>query len=248
MINFFALAQDKIYLTDNSVIQAKVIEINSTDVKYKKADNLSGPDYVLPKTQVAMIIYENGTHEVLNTVKSDENMEVDLAYPPFYQTKKNLICVNYFDLIFKNVTLSYTRYLLDYHLSIGLSASAGFTNNENQYSYSGNSFLYFDKDYGHGILSVNYFPGGMNKVSYNTGLSLMMGYGGDYYYGGYPYNEPLTLVNKTYYGFYVNNSVHFNITKHFNVRSSLALGLVDRDMNGEFETHAMFEISAGIRF
>lgn len=239
-----AMAQDKIYLIDNSVIEAKISEISLTDVKYKKWNNLTGPDYVMPKTEIALIVYANGTHEVINRANEEVKTDETIDILPYYSGGKNYIGINYFDLIFKNITFNYTRYLLNYKLSVGLSGSFGFTYSDSPYEYS-SSFLGFDRDYFHSQAAINYFPVGMNKVSYFTGLSLMAGIGAEY---NYDYWGPYVLTNKTYYGFYVNNGVQFNITKSFNLRTSLSLGLVDRDMNGDFYTHGLFELAAGLRF
>lgn len=245
LITNLGKSQDKIYLLDNSVINAKVIEIGVNEIKYKKYENLTGPDYVILKSTVALIIYENGTHEVItnavNTIATNESENSVIDILPYYKIGKNLIGINYFDLIFKNISINYTRFFNNYKFSLGASASAGFDKN------GGNSFLYFDKDYFHGILSANYFPTGMNKISYYTGLSIMAGSGADYRYYGYPIYVA-EYDTKFYYGFYVNNGVQFNLTKHFDLKSSLSLGLIDRDMNGQFEVHAMFEFTAGIRF
>lgn len=243
----FGKTQDKIYLSDNSVIESKISEMGINEIKYKKFDNPDGPVYVIEKSKVVMVIFENGTHEVINTASSitskDEPTVIDIL--PFYQIGKNLIGINYFDLPFKNLTLNYTRYLLKYKLSIGLSGSIGPGN-------SSSSFLNLYKDYFHSVLSINYLPLGMKRVSYFTGMSLMVGRGSDYTYYNMPYYDPyyypIEERKLTYYGFYINNGVQFNLTKHFNLRTSLALGLVDRNMNGQFEVHAMFEFTAGIRF
>lgn len=245
LISLSAISQDKIYLTDNSVVMAKISEITVSEVKYKKFDNPTGPDYVLPKSMIAVIIYENGTHEVMNAVKNEELGGVEMIdILPYYKTGKNLVSLNYFDLIYKNISFTYNRFLCDYRFSIGMNASFGLTYNNAQYQY-GSSFLNFDRDYFHGSLTANYFPSGMKKVSYFTGLSLMVGQGGEFVYD---YYGPYILQDKSYYGFYVNNGIQFNLSKHFNMRTALALGMVDRDMNGDFQTHAMFELSAGIRF
>lgn len=243
-IAFNAFSQDKIYLTDNSVINAKVLEIGLTEIKYKKFENLTGPDYVMPKSKITMIIFENGTHEVINATAAHTQEEITIDILPFYKVGKNLIGINYFDLVFKNVTLNYTRFLCNYRFSLNASASIGFTKTDNYYT-GGTSYMNFDKDYFHSTFSFNYFPIGMNKVSYFTGLTLMTGKGGEYIY---EYYGPTSLQIKNYYGFYVANGVQFNLSKHFNMRTSLNLGLVDRNMNGDFQSHAMFELSAGIRF
>ncbi len=64
VLSMSATAQDTITKNDGSVIQAKVLEITSTEVKYKRYNNLEGPLYVLNKTEVSAIKYENGEKDV----------------------------------------------------------------------------------------------------------------------------------------------------------------------------------------
>lgn len=56
-------AQDLITRQTGEIIQAKVVEVNATDVKYKKFDNLEGPDYSVRKSEVKHVEYQNGTLE-----------------------------------------------------------------------------------------------------------------------------------------------------------------------------------------
>jgi len=65
------LAQDKIHKTDNTVIEAKVTEINEQEVKYKKFTNQSGPLYTIYKNDILWIVYENGDKETFNTQSLD---------------------------------------------------------------------------------------------------------------------------------------------------------------------------------
>ena len=55
-----ASAQDVIVKKDGSTIISKVLEITSTEVKYKKFSNLEGPTYTLLKSEIQGINYENG--------------------------------------------------------------------------------------------------------------------------------------------------------------------------------------------
>lgn len=55
------MAQDKIYLKDKTMISAKVINVGTSTVVYKRFDNQSGPDYTVDKADVDRIVYENGT-------------------------------------------------------------------------------------------------------------------------------------------------------------------------------------------
>jgi hypothetical protein len=54
---------DVIYFRNNKVVSAKVVEINSTDIKYKRCDNLDGPLIVVEKNSVKSILYKNGDTE-----------------------------------------------------------------------------------------------------------------------------------------------------------------------------------------
>ncbi|MFH0865215.1 MAG: hypothetical protein V1904_03415 [Bacteroidota bacterium] len=65
-ISFFIKAQDKIHMTDSTVIEAKVKEINDTEIKYTKFTNQTGPVYTVSKSKVSMVIYENGEKDIFN--------------------------------------------------------------------------------------------------------------------------------------------------------------------------------------
>lgn len=59
--------QDNITLNNGDEIVAKVIEITSDAVKYKKWDNQEGPVYVINKSDVFMVKYQNGTKDVFKS-------------------------------------------------------------------------------------------------------------------------------------------------------------------------------------
>lgn len=61
-----AFAQDKIITRNSSVIEAKVIEIGSDVIKYKRFSNQNGPLYSIPKKDVYTIWYENGEEEKID--------------------------------------------------------------------------------------------------------------------------------------------------------------------------------------
>ena len=63
MCSLVANAQDVIVKNDGSTITSKVLEITSTEIKYKKYSNLKGPTYTINKTDVNYINYENGEKE-----------------------------------------------------------------------------------------------------------------------------------------------------------------------------------------
>lgn len=63
-------AQDVIVKKDGSTIICKVVEIGTSEVKYKKYSNLEGPLYTLIASDIQIINYENGDQE---SFKQDVN-------------------------------------------------------------------------------------------------------------------------------------------------------------------------------
>lgn len=59
-----ALAQDKIITKKAETIEATIIEVNISDIKYRKFSNPDGPLYTILKADIASIIYANGSVEV----------------------------------------------------------------------------------------------------------------------------------------------------------------------------------------
>lgn len=71
-------AQDTIYKTDSQSIQAKILEISPSEVRYKRFSNQQGPTYVLPVGQIAYIVYQNGERDDFNAVQT-QNAAPDKA-------------------------------------------------------------------------------------------------------------------------------------------------------------------------
>lgn len=59
----YAYAQDTIYKRNNETVIAKVLEINQTEVKYKKYNYPDGPLYIDNKSDIKMIRYAGGPTE-----------------------------------------------------------------------------------------------------------------------------------------------------------------------------------------
>lgn len=56
-------AQDKIYRKNGQVLKVKVLEVSSTEIKYKIFNDENGPVYILEKDRIKLIEYENGRTE-----------------------------------------------------------------------------------------------------------------------------------------------------------------------------------------
>ena len=74
------MAQDVITTKSGQEIQAKILEITSNEIKYKRFDYQDGPTYILNKSEVLMITYPNGESEAFSNthvvVSSTPNTDV----------------------------------------------------------------------------------------------------------------------------------------------------------------------------
>jgi len=69
-----AMAQDVIVMKDQSTVMSKVLEITSTEIKYKKWNNQDGPTYSVLRSDVVSINYENGEVEKFSeTIDNQQN-------------------------------------------------------------------------------------------------------------------------------------------------------------------------------
>lgn len=68
----FANAQDNIVFKDGTEVKAKVQEITTTEVVYKRQDNPDGPVYKVERSKVFIIQFQNGTSEVVTPLNFNQ--------------------------------------------------------------------------------------------------------------------------------------------------------------------------------
>lgn len=66
-------AAEIITLTDGSTIDANVLEVTETVIKYRKSSNPSGPIYSIAVNKVGQIKYENGLVDRFNAIRPTDN-------------------------------------------------------------------------------------------------------------------------------------------------------------------------------
>lgn len=74
MISTFCYSQDILTKKNGEDIQAKVLEVLTSEVKYKKFDNQNGPTFTILKSDLLMIRYENGTKDIFSDAKKTEEI------------------------------------------------------------------------------------------------------------------------------------------------------------------------------
>jgi hypothetical protein len=94
-------AQDKIYRKNGEVLKVKILEVSSTEIKYKIFGDTDGPIYVLEKDRIKKIEYENGRVE---------KPPVNLKDPEQYSDQlKKAIKINFLAPLFGYTQISYER-------------------------------------------------------------------------------------------------------------------------------------------
>lgn len=71
-------AQDVVTLKTGEDLNVKVLEVGSTEVKYKKSDNPDGPSYTVAKADVFMIKYQNGSKDVFNAEEKKQEITANV--------------------------------------------------------------------------------------------------------------------------------------------------------------------------
>ncbi len=62
-LSLISRSQDKIYRHNGKVVEAKIIEVGSSEIKYREFANPEGPIYVLETDRIRKVVYENGKEE-----------------------------------------------------------------------------------------------------------------------------------------------------------------------------------------
>ncbi len=62
-----SLAQDRLFFLNGDETDVKITEVTSSEVKYKRMDNLDGPTFSTLKSQLFMVKFANGDKEMMAT-------------------------------------------------------------------------------------------------------------------------------------------------------------------------------------
>src|SRR5688572_5503757 len=108
-------AQDKIYRQNGKVIEAKILEVGASEIKYKDFSNPEGPVYILETDRIKKIVYENG---------KEEKFQDNLKDPERYADQANqAIKINFLAPLYGYFEVAYeksTGFGKSYELSLGI--------------------------------------------------------------------------------------------------------------------------------
>lgn len=79
-ISHISFTQDKIFRKNGKIVEAKIVEIGSDEIKYKEFNNPDGPIYVLETDRISKIVYADGrTEKFVMNIKDPEKYEGQLT-------------------------------------------------------------------------------------------------------------------------------------------------------------------------
>jgi len=243
-------AQDIIMLIRGGNIQAKVQEVKSKEIVYKKFSNLNGPNYYIDVEDVEKINYESGAVDVF---EANPNAGVPFSY----NAKKtesvfgnNIISINIPDILFQNVTFSYERFLGE-QKKLGLRIPLSFSlygDNNNNFTFNSYNIFYSGVD-------VNYYPTGQGQARLFLGPVLRTGVSrvSSSVYDEFSMYYVNSTVNTGYFSFMLQGGFLFTPVKEIIISSSFGLGsrryFTAAPNNGNLaQATATFHFSVGYRF
>ena len=142
VLTVFCFAQDIIVTTDARKIEAKILEISETEVKYKENDNLEGPTFIISTNNISSIVYANGKVTLYQQSSTEEKGKSDIGSEPSYITRlgdsytykgyvmkgdayANFLrnnCLKAYEIYHKGYVISYAGVLF---LSVGVGLEVG---------------------------------------------------------------------------------------------------------------------------
>src|ERR1035437_9810916 len=82
----FVQAQDTIVKRNEEKVIAKIMEVNQSDIKYKRFDYQDGPTFTVVKWELKYVVYGNGAKESFENYSAPLNKVVqspiDLSFQP----------------------------------------------------------------------------------------------------------------------------------------------------------------------
>lgn len=110
-----AQSQDKIYKKGGEIIEARITEVGTDEIKYRVFSDQSGPMYSLDKDRIIKVVYENGRVETYQSNLKDPSLYEDQA--------KDAIKVNFLAPLLGYTQLNFEHNLRPgrgYELSLGI--------------------------------------------------------------------------------------------------------------------------------
>jgi hypothetical protein len=77
VFSLFAKAQDKIFKKGGEVVDAKITEVGTAEIKYKIYKDIDGPVYTIEKDRIIKVVYQSGRTEFYQSSLKDPELYAD---------------------------------------------------------------------------------------------------------------------------------------------------------------------------
>lgn len=220
-------AQDFMHFSNGEVLRVKVTEVGTSEIRYKKFDNLNGPDYVVNKSEVQMIKYQNGQIDVLSGRSEEGRVNVVPAENPkviYEEAPSHSLSVNLLDLfVMSDLTIQYEWVNKSARLGVRIPLTLGFFN-RNFGTPSTGEILGYNNVLGLGT-DLRIYPGRVKKVRYVFGPSVNFAY--VHVDGFYDIDGQKTVYEPAYMmRFYLLNGFVAEPNKHFRIGFDAGFGFI----------------------
>lgn len=256
----YSYGQDVIVRKNGTTVKGKVTEVGIDKITYKLGKDVGGANFIIRKSEVKQIEFENGEVVMMNPRQSGEKgtsaNNMDEAFG------RNMINFSPFKVIDSGpgVGVNYER-LIGSRQIFGITMPLSVTFPDT-YIFSGssgspnNSMFYFSP-------GLKIYPFGQKKVTYAVGPNLFTSFGKVRRYISTYVPETQTYVgedvtsNNFRFGVLVNNYVNFQITPQFQIGLNAGLGsrYIDRETRNVVDYHfnrvkvtGEFNFNLGFRF
>ncbi len=250
LITNIVFAQDQLFKKDNSKIEVKILEITPTEIKYKLFSYQDGPTIIVAKTDVALIIYQNGVHEVISTTVATNNPNQNPP-TPLLQTyeemraekqkneedkykeltsTKNFVGLNIMDILNGGLSVMYLREFNSYlnvYVPISVGLADPYLNQSSFRLINGRSnFNYTRKTIEVG-LGINWQTSGKQKVSHFIGPFVSFAQlVGNYDIGYSTYNQQGYYTTTSVKNDFVMNRINVMINNGILIRATKNFNIV----------------------
>ncbi len=224
-------AQDKIFQSDGTKIEGKVIEISESRIKYKKFNMPpDSPVYSLSKNEVLMVVYENGSHEVFKT--EDAAVSSEPAAEPAFQ-RRRVMGFDLFQHYYGNVAWFIERvksplYAMRFTMYFNYRNEKDREGFPIEYGFSVfPKFHVYNNDYVHLFLGPSFHHGASRKEVTTNHYGYSSGYG----YEPYRYSE-----TNTYWAVHsltmLETGISINPVKQLDISFQGGVGLLSTGSDG----------------
>ena len=217
LIAVAANAQDKIFKRNGEIIEATVSAINQEHVVFKRFDNLNGPEYSIPKADVARIRYTNGTEDIFEE-NNDHIGAKATAAKPDVTVGKNIIAISPMTLTQDGWGggISYER-VLDKMGWVSFILPATISMKGYNTSYNTNSTQYNAMYFVMPGIKVYTNINSASRTKWSLGPSLLLGLGANTTTNDYSGANYLTYTKQTHFEMGALANIGFNFFANQNV-------------------------------